>query len=169
MATLAYAAPRTRRHRETRRHFLVYLGLAPFLVLAIFPILWMLITALNGFNLVMAFVALDQDLTVSRLVAMLRGMPLWRLPFDGVPIALGVVPLVFSAALFTLPLARAALRRFQAARVARENGRRAVLRTVITGVRTKRDIRTFEIRLRVDNRDRALAVGMTAYVLLPLR
>ena len=34
--------------------------------------------------------------------------------------------------------------------------------------RTKRDIRTFEVRLRVDNRDRALAVGMTAYVLLPL-
>lgn len=35
--------------------------------------------------------------------------------------------------------------------------------------RTKRDIKTFEIRLRVDNRDRALAVGMTASVLLPLR
>jgi len=35
--------------------------------------------------------------------------------------------------------------------------------------RTKRDIKTFEIRLRVDNRDRVLAVGMTAYVLLPLR
>ncbi len=34
--------------------------------------------------------------------------------------------------------------------------------------RTKRDIRTFEVRLRVDNRDRRLAVGMTAYVLLPL-
>jgi HlyD family secretion protein len=34
--------------------------------------------------------------------------------------------------------------------------------------RTKRDIRTFEIRLRVDNRDRRLAVGMTAYVLFPL-
>ena len=34
--------------------------------------------------------------------------------------------------------------------------------------RTKRDIRTFEIRLRVDNADRHLAVGMTAYVLLPL-
>ena len=32
--------------------------------------------------------------------------------------------------------------------------------------RTKRDIRTFEIRLRTDNRDRRLAVGMTAYVLL---
>jgi HlyD family secretion protein len=34
--------------------------------------------------------------------------------------------------------------------------------------RTKRDIKTFEVRLRVDNKDRRLAVGMTAYVLLPL-
>ena len=33
--------------------------------------------------------------------------------------------------------------------------------------RTKRDIKTFEIRLRCDNADRALAVGMTAYVGLP--
>lgn len=34
--------------------------------------------------------------------------------------------------------------------------------------RTKRDIKTFEFRLRVANTDRRLAVGMTAYVLLPL-
>jgi len=34
--------------------------------------------------------------------------------------------------------------------------------------RTKRDIKTFEIRLRCDNGDRALAVGMTAYVTLPV-
>ena len=34
--------------------------------------------------------------------------------------------------------------------------------------RTKRDIRTFEVRLHVDNKERALAVGMTAYVTLPL-
>jgi multidrug resistance efflux pump len=34
--------------------------------------------------------------------------------------------------------------------------------------RTKRDIKTFEIRMRVDNKDRRLAVGMTAYVLLPV-
>jgi multidrug resistance efflux pump len=33
--------------------------------------------------------------------------------------------------------------------------------------RTKRDIKTFEVRLRADNADRALAVGMTAYVTLP--
>jgi RND family efflux transporter MFP subunit len=35
--------------------------------------------------------------------------------------------------------------------------------------RTKRDIKTFEIRLRCDNSDRALAVGMTAYIELPLK
>jgi HlyD family secretion protein len=34
--------------------------------------------------------------------------------------------------------------------------------------RTKRDIKTFEVRLRVDNADRRLAVGMTIYVTFPL-
>lgn len=34
--------------------------------------------------------------------------------------------------------------------------------------RSKRDIKTFEIRLRVDNKNRRLATGMTAYVLLPV-
>jgi len=34
--------------------------------------------------------------------------------------------------------------------------------------RTKRDIKTFEVRLRCDNKDRSLAVGMTAYVSLRL-
>jgi len=34
--------------------------------------------------------------------------------------------------------------------------------------RFKRDIKTFEVRLRVDNHDRRLAVGMTAYVHLAL-
>jgi HlyD family secretion protein len=35
--------------------------------------------------------------------------------------------------------------------------------------RSKRDIKTFEVRVKVDNRDRRLAVGMTAYILLPPR
>ncbi|PYV13725.1 MAG: hypothetical protein DMG21_20465, partial [Acidobacteria bacterium] len=34
--------------------------------------------------------------------------------------------------------------------------------------RTKRDIKTFEVRLRVDNKDRRLYPGMTAYVSVPL-
>jgi HlyD family secretion protein len=33
--------------------------------------------------------------------------------------------------------------------------------------RTKRDIKTFEVRLRVDNRDRRIWPGLTAYVMLP--
>jgi HlyD family secretion protein len=33
--------------------------------------------------------------------------------------------------------------------------------------RTKRDIKTFEVRIRLDNRERRLAVGMSAYVVLP--
>src|SRR5438445_12447173 len=37
--------PRSARQRAVRRHVLIYAGLAPFLVLAVFPILWMLITA----------------------------------------------------------------------------------------------------------------------------
>ncbi len=35
--------------------------------------------------------------------------------------------------------------------------------------RTKRDIKTFEVRLRVDNADRGLALGLTAYVPLRVR
>jgi multidrug resistance efflux pump len=34
--------------------------------------------------------------------------------------------------------------------------------------RTKRDVKTFEVRARCDNSDRSLAVGMTAYVIVPL-
>lgn len=34
--------------------------------------------------------------------------------------------------------------------------------------RTKRDIKTFEVRLSCDNKERSLALGMTAYVILPL-
>jgi len=34
--------------------------------------------------------------------------------------------------------------------------------------RTKRDIKTFEVRLRIDNKDRRMAVGMTTYIELPV-
>ena len=46
MATVVSAA-RSHRSKEVRRHTLIYLGLAPFLVLAVFPILWMAITAIK--------------------------------------------------------------------------------------------------------------------------
>jgi multiple sugar transport system permease protein len=43
----AAAAPRTHRQKEVRRHLLIYGGLTPFLILAVFPLFWMLITALK--------------------------------------------------------------------------------------------------------------------------
>ena len=46
MATVL-VAPRSHRSKEVRRHTLIYLGLTPFLLLAVFPILWMAITAIK--------------------------------------------------------------------------------------------------------------------------
>jgi len=43
----AAVAPRTHRQKEVRRHLLLYAGVAPFLVIAVFPIYWMAITALK--------------------------------------------------------------------------------------------------------------------------
>jgi multiple sugar transport system permease protein len=50
MAALAMPSgrpPRTARAKAVRRTTLIYLGLTPFLVIAVFPVLWMLITALK--------------------------------------------------------------------------------------------------------------------------
>jgi multiple sugar transport system permease protein len=43
----AVGAPQSQRSRELRRHALIYLGLLPFLILAVFPIFWMAVTALK--------------------------------------------------------------------------------------------------------------------------
>ncbi len=50
MATIAMRVgrpPRSHRAKEIRRTVLIYVGLIPFLVIAVFPIFWMLITALK--------------------------------------------------------------------------------------------------------------------------
>jgi multiple sugar transport system permease protein len=50
MATMVMRAgrpPRTHRAKEVRRHVLIYLGLLPFLVIAVFPLLWMAVTAIK--------------------------------------------------------------------------------------------------------------------------
>jgi multiple sugar transport system permease protein len=39
------AVPTTRTAREIRRHLLIYAGLAPFVVIAMFPVVWMAVTA----------------------------------------------------------------------------------------------------------------------------
>ena len=54
------------------------------------------------------------------------------LPHDGAAIALGVVPLVFSLALFALPMVRALARVRAEQKVAQENARLNILREVLT-------------------------------------
>jgi hypothetical protein len=100
----------------------------------------LLIGALNGFNLVMSLVALDINLTLSKLPWLFGRIPIDALPYAGTPIALGVVPLVFSLALFALPVARAAARPFKARRLTREKGRLAILKTVLARVAEKTPI-----------------------------
>jgi hypothetical protein len=96
-----------------------------------------LITALNAFNVIMSLVAIDANLTLAKLPWLFRRVPLDALPYMGTPIALGVVPLVFSMALFLLPVARAVAIPIRARRLAREKGRLALLRTVLTRVASK--------------------------------
>jgi hypothetical protein len=95
------------------------------------------LTALNGFNLAASSVAVTMGLTIERLSALvaharaeaMMGMPLPPLPpAHDVPLLLGWVPLVFSGALFALPISRVWRRRRAVARAAAENGRRALLR-----------------------------------------
>ena len=95
------------------------------------------IVALNGFNLLMSLFALDAGLTLEKLRLLFSRVPIEAIPDSGTAIALGVVPLVMSLALFALPLARAAFRPLEARRIARENARLAVLRAVVSRVEAK--------------------------------
>jgi len=95
------------------------------------------ISLLNGFNMLASGWVLAHGLTVSNLYTLLtyhppRGAPPLVLPYDGVPIVLGVVPLVFSVALFVLPMIRALVRMRQEKKVAEENARLGILREVLT-------------------------------------
>jgi hypothetical protein len=94
-----------------------------------------LFSAINGFNLTMSGVALAQGLTIARLgeliarIGVVDAPPLP--PPDGVPLALGLVPLLFSTGLFVLPLLRAFGRRATKARVAHENHVRRLLAVLL--------------------------------------
>ena len=86
-------------------------------------------------------VAISYNVTLAKLPLMFNPKILFdRLPYDGVPIVLGLVPLVFSAGLFVLPIVRAALRPGRAKKVARERGRLALLRVVLNKIGEKKPI-----------------------------
>ena len=117
-----------------------------------------LIGAINGFNLIMATVALNMNMTVDRLVHLLSNIksaiPVEPLPYDGIPIALGVVPLVFSLLLFALPSLRLLWNKREQKNVAEENARAAVLKTVFQSME-KAAVDGAPVNIREDTLKRA--------------
>jgi hypothetical protein len=100
-----------------------------------------LVAALNAFNLAMGLFVIANNLTVARIFDLLRplrpGVEYVPLPYDGVPIVLGLVPLVFSVALFLLPLGRALLQPVRNRAINHENGRLSLLREILTRVEAR--------------------------------
>ena len=102
----------------------------------------LLLTVINAFNLIASSVALAGGWTLERLVAlfaragahdptaMLPPLP----PVDGIPLVMGAIPFAFSLALFVLPILRLLRRPATERRVARENGRRGLLRVALGDV-----------------------------------
>jgi hypothetical protein len=97
------------------------------------------IAAINGFNLFMGWWCIENSMTIERAVHLFDRVPRPFIP-DGTPIALGVVPLVFSALLFIVPAVRAALRPWKEKAALQERGRLAILRTVIERIRAKQPV-----------------------------
>lgn len=99
----------------------------------------MLITFLNGFNLVMSTVALANGWTVDKLrylfmLGQVKGHAelLPPAPEPGVPLILGVIPFVFSLALFTIPVLRALGRPKKIKEVKAKNGKRGLIRAILS-------------------------------------
>jgi hypothetical protein len=97
------------------------------------------IVALNAFNLMMSAFVLERHLTLQNIEILFSGAR--HVVFEpGTPIALGVVPLVFSLVLFAIPIGRAIARPFKQRKITEERGRLAVLREVIERTRSKRPV-----------------------------
>jgi hypothetical protein len=97
------------------------------------------IAGLNAFNLFMGLWAVENNMTIERVAHLFDRIP-HPIPYTGLPIVLGVVPLVFSALLFLLPVGRAMARPFAKTRATEEKGRLAVLRVVLDRVRGKQKV-----------------------------
>ncbi len=102
------------------------------------------IAALNGFNLLASLWAIDHHLTIANIATLLttphpRYEPI-AFPTEGLPVALGVVPLLFSVVIFALPAMRTALRSRAANKVAEERARLGVLREIVTKATQKEPV-----------------------------
>ncbi|MGH7294395.1 MAG: hypothetical protein ACRELB_05670, partial [Polyangiaceae bacterium] len=97
------------------------------------------IAALNTFNMAMGAWAIANDMTLERAVHLFDRVP-YHVIGTGVPLALGVIPLVASALLFLLPIGRAVLRPSRSRAAAAEKGRLALLREVTERTRAKEPV-----------------------------
>lgn len=107
------------------------------------------IAMLNGFNLLASAWAIQNELTLRNVALLFDPERPPVLPHDGVPIVLGVVPFVFSAVLFVLPVARALYRARQDKRLAEERARLNVLREVVTRASKKEAVPDETLRAAV--------------------
>ena len=97
------------------------------------------IAALNGFNLLMGFWAIGNGLTIERVSHLFDRVPPPIID-TGLPIALGVVPLLFSALLFLVPVGRALVRPLKLRKQVEERGRLAILRAVLERLQGKQPV-----------------------------
>jgi len=97
------------------------------------------IVALNAFNMMMGLWAIENGLTLERAAHLFDKVP-HPIVDTGLPIVLGVVPLVFSALLFVVPIVRALTRPWAVRSAAEERGRLAVLREVLDRVGNRQPV-----------------------------
>jgi len=97
------------------------------------------IFGLNAFNLLMGGWAIENGMTIERITHLFDRVP-YHVVGTGIPVALGLVPLVFSALLFLLPIGRAAARPAKVRAATEEKGRLAVLREVLDRVGRKQPV-----------------------------
>lgn len=107
------------------------------------------VALLNGFNLLVSAWVIANGLTLSNLALLFERHRPPVLPDDGLPLALGLVPLLFSLVLFALPIGRAIYRTREEKHLAQERARLAVLREVVTSASTKAPIADETLRTAV--------------------
>lgn len=107
------------------------------------------IALLNGFNLLASTWVLQAGLTLGNLALLFDRHRPPVLPDDGVPVALGLVPFVFSIVVFALPVVRALFRTLQQKKVDAETARLAVLREVVTRASRKEPVADETLRTAI--------------------
>lgn len=124
------------------------------------------IALLNLLNLLASAWVLQHGLTIGNVALLFDRHRPPVLPDDGVPLALGLVPLSFSVLLFVLPMIRAFLRLREQKKIDAEHARLAVLREIVTRASKKEPIADDTLRsaIRVATGTEPTSAEVTARV-----